>query len=60
MKFGRNVKFIVSNEMLDQFDIAGDVHQLSELVDKINAKSNRICVLDLLSNIQSSLDGKQS
>ena len=59
MKFGKSVKFVMCTDTLNQFDIAGDVNQLSELVDRINEKSNSICVLDLLSNIQSSLNDTQ-
>jgi hypothetical protein len=55
MKFGRGVKFIVSNDLLEEHDIAGDVQKLSELIDLIKDKSNRYCVFDLLTNIQSSM-----
>ncbi|MBN1169687.1 hypothetical protein JXA56_01560 [Candidatus Micrarchaeota archaeon] len=58
MKFGRKVKFTVSNDVLEEYQIAADVQQLSELVDKIKDKSNRICVVDLLSNISSSVDSQ--
>lgn len=56
MKFGRKIRFIVSNDVLEEYQIAADVQQLSELVDKIKDKSNRVCVVDLLSNISSSVD----
>ena len=55
MKFGREVKFIVSNDILEEHDIAGDVQKLSELIDIIKDKSDRYCVFDLLTSIQSSM-----
>lgn len=54
MKFGREVKFIVNDDLLEEHDIAGDVQQLSELIDLIQGKSDKYCVSDLLSCIQSS------
>lgn len=60
MKFGRTVKFVVENEALTEFDLSADVNQLSELVDRINDKSNTVFLSDLLSSIQSSLNPKQS
>lgn len=59
MKFGKQVKFIVSNDMLEEYEIAADVQQLSKVVDIIQGKSNRHCVIDLLTNIQSSFDNEQ-
>lgn len=59
MKFGRRVKFIVNNDMLKEYEIAGDVQQLSKLIDIIQDKSNKHCIIDLLSNIQSSMDQEQ-
>ncbi|MBN1169682.1 hypothetical protein JXA56_01535 [Candidatus Micrarchaeota archaeon] len=59
MKFGKSVKFIVQNDDLLEFDISGDVNKLSELVDRINDKSNRIFISGLLANIQASLDSNR-
>lgn len=58
VKFGRHVKFTVDNELLSEYEIAGDVQKLSELFDRIQDKSNRTCLMDLLGDIQSSLDTK--
>lgn len=58
MKFGRGVKFTVDDDLLKEHDIAGDVQRLSELIDIINGKSDRFCVIDLLTDIQSSMDTK--
>ena len=55
MKFGRQVKFTVDNELLKEYEIAGDVQKISELFDKIQGKSNISCVLDILGDIRSSL-----
>jgi len=55
MKFGRGVKFIISDDLLKEHDIAGDVQQLSQLIDLIKDKSDRYCVFDLLTSIQSSM-----
>jgi len=59
VKFGRRVKFIVSNDMLQEYEIAADVQQLSKVIDIIQDKSNKHCIVDLLSNIQSSVDNEQ-
>jgi hypothetical protein len=56
VKFGKRVKFIVNNDVLEEYDIASDVQQLSQVVDIIKGKSNGTCVSDLLANIQSSFD----
>jgi hypothetical protein len=56
VKFGKQVKFVVSNETLQEYEIADDIRQLSELVDIIKGKSNDHCVVDLLSNIRSSVE----
>ena len=58
MKFGKQVKFTVNNELLSQYEIAGDVQELSELFDRIKGKSNKTCVADLLGEIKSSLDAE--
>ena len=58
MKFGRSVKFVVENDALTEFNVSGDINQLSELVDRINNKSNGVFLSDLLSSIQSSLNTK--
>jgi len=58
VKFGKQVKFTVDNELLSEYEIAGDVQKLSELFDMIQGKSNRTCLMDLLGEIQSSLDAE--
>ena len=55
MKFGNEVKFVVNDDLLKEHDIAGDVQHLSELIDLIQGKSDRLCVFDLLSSIQGSM-----
>ena len=59
MKFGRGVKFIVSDDLLKEHNIAGDVQRLSELIDLINDKSDRFCVIDLLTDIRSSMNTRE-
>ncbi len=59
MKFGKGVKFIVNDDLLKEHDIAGDVQKLSELIDLIEDKSDRFCVIDLLTDIKSSMGPKQ-
>ena len=58
MKFGNDVKFVVNDDLLKEHDIAGDVQHLSELIDLIQGKSDRYCVSDLLSSIQTSIGPK--
>ncbi len=58
MKFGKGVKFVISDDLLKEHDIAGDVQKLSELIDLINDKSNRFCVIDLLTDIRASMDAR--
>jgi hypothetical protein len=55
LKFGKQIRFVVSNETLQEYEITEEIRQLSELVDIIKGKSNEHCVLDLLSNIKSSM-----
>lgn len=59
MKFGREVKFTMSDDLLEEHDIAGDVRKLSELIDLIQDKSDRYCVFDLLTSIQSSMGARK-
>ena len=59
VKFGRNVKFIVDDELLKEYEIASDVQRLSELFDTIRSKSNNSCIEDILSTIKSSLDSEK-
>jgi len=58
MKFGNEVKFVVNDDLLKEHDIAADVQQLSELINLIKGKSDKYCVSDLLSCIQSSMGPK--
>ncbi|MEW6748299.1 MAG: hypothetical protein AB1295_01175 [Candidatus Micrarchaeota archaeon] len=58
MKFGKNVKFTINNELLTEYQIASDVQELSDLFDRIQGKSNRTCVMDILDEIKQSLDPK--
>ncbi|MBU0531993.1 hypothetical protein KKB44_00710 [Candidatus Micrarchaeota archaeon] len=60
MKFGRSVKFIVENDELNAFNISNDINQLSELLDRINTKSNVVFLSGLLSNIKLSLESNQA
>jgi len=59
MKFGRGVKFIISDDLLKEHDIASDVQHLSELIDLIQSKSDRLCVFDLLTDIKSSMGARK-
>ena len=60
MKFGKTVKFTMSDDLLEEHNIADDVRKLSELIDLIQDKSDRICVFDLLSNIKGSMGARKA
>ncbi len=55
MKFGNRVRFTVNNELLKDYEIAGEVEQLSKMFDIIRDKSNPTCISDLLADIQNSI-----
>ena len=59
MKFGNEVKFVVNDDLLEEHDIASDVQHLSELIDLIQSKSDRLCVFDLLTDIKSSMGARK-
>ena len=41
MKFGRRLKFVVSNDVLEEYQIAEDVQKISELFDKGREKPTK-------------------
>ena len=54
VKFGRKVKFVVSDDVLEEYQIADDVQKISELFDKVRDKSGRVCVVNILNTMQAS------
>lgn len=56
MKFGRRLKFVVSNDVLEEYQIAEDVQKISELFDKVSDKSGRVCVINLLNSLYASMN----